>query len=182
MAYTIHKSDGTAVSVVDNAIDDSYYDAAGGTIGTGQGFQLIGRNTINYGAATAQNFLQMTENFASATGTFPSDGTALQGQLWFNKLSTTTGNLYVRVAEGTGLGAGILNWQRVVTIDSSGNAQVDGNLTVTGSITSGGNHVPVVYSSLPLSGALDGDLLVVGSVISMYAGGAWRQVFPAIYS
>ena len=162
MAYTIHKSDGTAVSVVDNAIDDSYYNISGGTVGTGQGFQLIGRNTINYGAATAQNFLQMTENFASATGTFPSDATALQGQLWFNKLSTTTGNLYVRVAEGTGLGAGILNWERLLSVSNS----------ETGT-------VPIIN---PSGTPKDGDIQVVGTVISISAGGSWRQIFPAIYS
>jgi hypothetical protein len=30
--------------------------------------------------------------------------------------------------------------------------------------------------------AKDGDFKVVGSVVSVYAGGAWRQVFPAVYS
>jgi hypothetical protein len=182
MAYTIFKADGTPVVIADNAIDTAFYNSTGGSGGVGQGVQLVGRNTINYGAATAQNFLQLTENFASSLATFPSDTTALQGQLWFNKLSTTTGDLYVRIAEGTGLGVGLANWQKLVTVSASGNATVPGNLVVTGTITSNTHTVPVTYSSVPVSGAIDGDQLVIGSVISIYAGGAWKQIFPAIFS
>ena len=220
MAYTIHKSDGTAVTVPDNAIDIAYYNQTGGTTGAGQGTQLVGRNTIDYGAPIAQNFLQMVENFASGTGFFPSDATALQGQLWFNKTSSTAGKLYVRVSSsGTG---GMLNWQQVITLDSTGSSTIDGTLTVTGlssldgglnvtgdslltgkltvtgdthlegdltvdgAITAeGGLHVPVTFTAFPLvppQVAQNGDMLVVGSVVSIYAGGAWQQVFPAIYS
>jgi len=192
MSYTIHKSDGTAVTVPDNAIDLAYYNQSGGTTGLGQGTQLVGRNTIDYGAPIAQNFLQMVENFASSTGFFPSDATALQGQLWFNK---TLGALYVRTTGATS--GGIANWQQIVTLDATGNSTINGNLqvngtenitsdlTVDGSITAeGGLHVPVIFTALPVlpQVALNGDMMVVGSVISIYAGGAWNQIFPAIYS
>jgi len=66
MAYNIHLSDGTPVTIPDNAIDTSYYNPTGGSTGNGLGIQLPGRNAINYGAATAQNFLQLTENFCSS--------------------------------------------------------------------------------------------------------------------
>lgn len=38
--------------------------------------------------------------------------------------------------------------------------------------------VPVINPTTPKNG----DIQVVGSVISIYANGAWRQVFPAQYS
>lgn len=41
--------------------------------------------------------------------------------------------------------------------------------------------VPSVYTAVPGS-ASNGDILVVGAVVSIYASGAWRQVFPAVYS
>ena len=163
MAYTIYKSDGTAVIVADNATDTAYYNTIGGSTGNGLGTQLIGRNAINYGAPVAQNFLQMTENFASLP--VPADATSLQGQLWFNKLSNTAGNLYVRK---TGATSGeIANWDKVVTLSPT-------------QVAAGGN-TPTVYTALPASANI-GDILIIGSVISIYAAGAWKQVFPAVYS
>jgi hypothetical protein len=189
MAYLIYKSDGTAISIPDNSIDIAYFNPSGGggfgpgnvpQAGHGLGIELVGRNTVNYGAAIAQNFLQLQENFSSSV--VPSDLTSLQGQLWFNQLSTTTGNLYVRIT--TNNAGGIANWQQVITADSGGSSTIGANLTVTGTITAeGGQHVPVVFTVLPgLGVAQNGDILVVGTVISIYAGGAWQQVFPAVYS
>ena len=114
MAYIIHKSDGTAVTVADNSVDVSYYNPTGGggvISSQGMGTQLIGRNTIDYGAAVAQNFLQLTENFSSST--MPVDTKALQGQLWFNRTNGTSGELYVRVSGATS--GGMANWQQIVT-------------------------------------------------------------------
>lgn len=148
MAYSIHKSDGTLVSVADNAIDTDFYNPVGGSTGLGMGVQLIGRNAIDYGAAVAQTFLQMTENFSSATGTQPIGANALQGQLWYDKTLST---LYVRVTPGVPLADNLAtNWRKI---------------PVTNPVTPG-----------------DGDIQVVGSVISIWAAGAWRQVFPAQYS
>jgi hypothetical protein len=124
MAYNIYQSDGTPYSVAAGGIDNTFFNpSGGGGVGgpaNGQGIQLIGQNTVGYGAAIAQTFLQLTENFCSGPSlTPPSDATSLQGQLWFNQLTSTTGNLYVRVTNSpTG---GIVNWQKVATSDSSGN-------------------------------------------------------------
>ena len=122
MAYTIYQSDGTSWTVADNAIDDSFYNAIGGG-GIGgtpapQGIQLVGRNTVDYGTAIAQNFLQLTENFCSNAATPPSDTTSLQGQLWFAQTSALAGSLYVRVTK-QGVAGGIGNWQQLVTNDGS---------------------------------------------------------------
>lgn len=54
-------------------------------------------------------------------------------------------------------------------------------LRVTSNISGGilnWRKVTVVNPTVPG----DGDIQVVGSVISIYANGAWRQVFPAVYS
>jgi hypothetical protein len=167
MAYLIYKSDGSTVTIPDNAIDTAYFNAAGGggfgpgnvpQAGHGLGTQLVGRNTTDYGSAIAQNFLQLQQNFSSSA--IPSDLTSLQGQLWFNQTSTTTGLLYVRVTTNTS--GGLANWQKVVTVSSS----------ETGT-------TPIIN---PSGTPKDGDIQVVGSVISIYAAGSWRQVFPAIYS
>jgi hypothetical protein len=129
MAYTIRKSDGTSITVPDNAIDTEFYNPLGGSTGTGLGVQLVGRYTIDYGTAIAQNFLQITENFASATGTFPSDSTALQGQLWFDK---TLGALYVRVTDTE---VGLANWRKLASIaDPAAVTGYDGQVKVVGAV------------------------------------------------
>ena len=127
MTYTIHKADGTAVNIPDNIIDTAYYNPTGGSAGTGLGIQLLGQNSVSYGAAVAQNFLQMQENYSNSS--FPSDATALQGQLWFNKASGTTGSMYVRTSGATS--GGIANWRQLVNTDASGNVVVSGTVTAT---------------------------------------------------
>ena len=141
MSYTIHKSDGTAIIIADNALDVAYY-AGAVPPGIGIGQILIGRNTIDYGSSIAQNFLQLTENFSSPTGSFPSDATALQGQLWFNKLSGTSGNLYVRTSGATS--GGMANWAQLLTTASgvgtvssitAGTGLSGGTITTSGTIS-----------------------------------------------
>lgn len=123
MAYNIRKADGTLVVVPDNTVDTQFYNPTGGSTGLGSGLQLIGRNAIDYGAPVAQSFLQLTENFASSAAAFPSDATAMQGQLWFNK---TDSSLYVRVTGA--VSGGLANWRRVIVNDpvnpSDGDVQV----------------------------------------------------------
>jgi len=148
MAYSIRKSDGTLVTVADNAIDTDFYNPTGGSTGLGMGIQLIGKNAIDYGAAVAQTFLQSTENFSSSTGSQPIGAKALQGQLWYDKSLST---LYVRVTPGVPAADSLAtNWRKI---------------TVLNPVTPG-----------------DGDIQVIGAVISIWANGAWQQVFPAIYS
>ena len=150
MAYTIRKADGTTISVPDNSINNSFYNTSGGSTSQGQGVQLVGRNAIDYGTSIAQNFLQITENFASATGKQPIGDVALQGQLWYDK---TLSSLYVRISAPAHGADSIANWQQVALIAAS-------------DATSG----------------TDGQIKVNGSVISMWANGAWRQIWPAQYS
>lgn len=143
MAYTIYKSDGTAVTVPDNAIDVQFYSPNANGAGKGIGTQLIGRNAIDYGAPVAQNFLQLTENFCGTVA--PPNAVALQGQLWFDK---TAGILKVNVSS-------------TVTADWRGLATIADPSAVTG---------------------YDGQIRVNGSTVSIWANGAWRQIYPAVYS
>jgi hypothetical protein len=144
MAYTIYKSDGTAITVPDNTIDAQFYSPNVNGAGKGIGTQLVGRNAIDYGAPVAQNFLQVTENFC---GTLPPpNATALQGQLWFDKTNVV---LKVNVSAISGT----TDWKTLSTIADPS--------AVTGT---------------------DGQVKVNGSVISIWANGAWRQIYPAVYS
>lgn len=143
MAYTIYKSDGSAVTVPDNAIDVQFYSPNVNGAGKGIGTQLVGRNAIDYGTPIAQNFLQLTENFSGNLP--PPDATALQGQLWFDKAN---GILKVNVSSTpTAL------WQGLATIAEPS--------VVTG---------------------YDGQIKVDGAIAYMWVNGAWRQIYPAVYS
>ena len=109
MPNTIYKSDNTPVILADGAIDQAFNDSAANG-GNGIGIQLIGQNAVGYVAPIAQTMLQLTENFASATPL--SDTTSLQGQLWFQKTSSSSGNLFVKT--DTTL-IGLTNWQQIPT-------------------------------------------------------------------
>lgn len=181
MAYTVYKASGFPVTVPDNAIDTTFFNNAAND-NKGIGVQLVGRNAINYGAAVAQNFLQITENFASTALLFPTDATALQGQLWFD---ITNDQLNVRVTNNTS--GGINNWRPIVTSDRAGNIVATsftgsgaGLTGIPGTAIIGGGSFPVIN---PLPGVeKSGDIRVAGSIISIWASGAWRQIFPAVYS
>jgi len=149
MSYTLYKPTGAngtnPVSVADGSVNaTSWYDSTNKL-----GVQLVGRNAVDYGTAVAQNTLQMVSNFAGTA--LPNDTIALQGQLWFNATSTSTGKLLVRVTSNTS--GTTANWRQLAVIADPGD--------VTGT---------------------DGQIKVNGSVISIWANGAWQQVFPAVYS
>ncbi len=153
MPYTIYTSDGQAVEVPDNDISTEFYNTTGGDGGNGLGVRLLGRNSVNYGASVAQNFLQMTENFCSAN-TPPSDTKSLQGQLWFKKSSTTTGDLYVRLT-ANGTPGGIANWSRLLSVDANGVVTL-GDLPVFG-----------VNNAVVASGTVQGDSTLLTKAINI---------------
>lgn len=69
-------------------------------------------------------------------------------------------------------------------------ATTAGNVTGTVAIANGGTGATSAENACDNLGAprinpstpKDGDIQVAGSVISIYANGAWRQVYPAVYS
>ena len=202
MAYTIYHADGTQVTVPDNAIDIAFYNANAHSAGVGIGTQLVGRNAINYGAAVAQNFLQMTENFASTSLYRPTDAYALQGQLWFDKTSSTAGTLCVRVSSATT--GGDANWEKVVTANyTTGNVVVSGSVTATEFIGGGAGltNIPVTAitgasnwsivnpTGTPKAGDIKVDVSVptapkvwIYTIPSATIPDGWAPVFPAVYS
>ncbi len=164
MAYTIRRSDGQTVTINDDTTDTIFNPSANGGIGTG--IQLVGRNKLDYGAPIAQDFLRITENFASSTGTQPQGKYAAQGQLWYDK---SIKNLYMRITEGgsgtTDTGTFAQNWQQIITVGGSGTSAL-----------------PIIN---PGSGTeKDGDIKIVGGTISMWtstpAPPNWRQIYPAL--
>ena len=128
MSYTIFKADGTPVVVSESVADFDFFDSTANSVGAlikGKGIQLVGKGTIDYGAAIAQNFVQLTENFASSTP--PKDDLALKGQLWFN---SDTGDLYVRKTDS--LTGGLANWAKVSVPNATGAVIIQNNLSVAG--------------------------------------------------
>ena len=79
MAYTINKTDGTAlVTVADGAINTTY------------SITLIGKNYAGYGEVLNENQIKLSENFANTTANAPAS--PLTGQTFYD---TTTNQLKV---------------------------------------------------------------------------------------
>ena len=177
MSYNIYKSDGTTVSVPDGIVDQEFNDTVANG-GKGIGIQLIGDNCPTYVGPIAQTFLQMTENFCSAT--LPNDNNALQGQLWFQKASPVDGNLYVRYSGSTF--GGIANWKQIplgttsvvpgtynyanFKVDSFGRiTEASSNSLGTGSVTSisvtGANGIISTGSPITTTGVIE---LTLGNI------------------
>jgi len=146
MPYNVYNPNGTQHSVPDNAIDATYYDATNHV-----GIQLVGRNTVDYGAAIAQNFLQLIQNFAGPNP--PSDAIALLGQFWFN---TTDLNMYVRINNNTT--GGLANW-KVLGSGTSGS-------TVTWYAPDGTTPVAKVLTAIPAGATPSDYVLVTDSAVS----------------
>ena len=183
MPYNIFRSDGTPVTIPDNAIDTAYYDPSGGGgsggAGNGLGIQQIGKNTSGYGGAIAQNFLQLQESFSSKT--VPSDATSLQGQLWFNQASTSAGSLYVKTST---IGVGIANWTQLAVVTgtvnfatnlaggSAGELPYQSSTSTTAFIPAGSPGFVLVANGLGSPNWLTGLDLTVGASENLFGGAA----------
>lgn len=69
MAYTINRTDGTVLAVIDD-----------GTVDETTDLRLIGKNYAGYGEWHNENFLHLLENFSSSVA----PDKPVSGQLWFN--------------------------------------------------------------------------------------------------
>jgi hypothetical protein len=81
MAYTINLTDGNVFATISD-----------GTINNASSMTLVGKNYAGYGELLDENFIQLLENFSSASsGGNPTSGklaAPLQGQLWWDKTSS----------------------------------------------------------------------------------------------
>lgn len=181
MSYTINKSDGTAVTVADNTIDQAYYNPNANGAGKGVGTQLVGNNFAGFYQPMAQNFLQLTENFAGPN--MPSDTTALQGQLWFKKNSPSDGELFLRTNSLTA--GGMNNWTSVV-LNKPGaiNGLLPPQSGQAGTVlsTNGTNPVwvPMGGYTLPIATASTLGGVKVGSGLSISATGELANTYTYI--
>jgi hypothetical protein len=164
MTYQLYKPNGSnglnPIPVPDNAIDYSYYDVTNKV-----GVALVGRNAVDYGTAVAQNTIQMVSNFAGDLASIPNGTIALQGQLWFNTTSATTGLLYVRVDSGTG--SAITSWERIVTEDSSGSVTFSGDVTIGGNLTVNGFIAFSVDNAVVATGTLQSNAKLLTKSINV---------------
>jgi len=181
MSYTIYRSDGTSITIPDGTVDIAYYNPTGGSSGNGLGTMLVGRNTVNYGSAIAQNFLQLTENFSSAS--VPADATSLQGQLWFNRLSATSGDMYVRTQDN--ISGGIANWNKLAIATGSVTPQANafrritvdtnGFITATSAVISSDITTALGYTPVNKAGDTMTGLLVLSGDPASPLGATTKQ-------
>lgn len=107
MAYTLNRTDGTAVlTVADGAVDFSR------TLG------YIGKNYATYGEIFNENFLKLQENFAN---TSPPTG-PIEGQLWWDKT-----NLSLKIYQGAALG-----WRGIPVLTNIQGTANQITVTITG--------------------------------------------------
>jgi len=100
MAYTINKSDGTQLTVIQD-----------GTVDTTTSLNLLGRNYSGYGIKVAENFVKLLENFSYSIA----PATPLKGQLWYDTTAES-----IKVWDG-------LSWQRLANIVTA-SSQPTGNV------------------------------------------------------
>jgi len=116
MAYTIVKSNGTVLTTI-----------ADGTINTtSTSLGLPGRNYPGYGQPVDENFVWLTENFASAT---PPQN-PLTGQLWYN---TNNQTMYICPSDGQSNANAWLS----LSATQSGGTTTFGAVSVTGNVSAG---------------------------------------------
>jgi len=88
MSYNLTKSNGTPFLVIADSTTDN----------TSTSLTLVGKNSVNFGLAVNQNFINMMQNFANNT----SPVKPLVGQLWYDMVSQQ-----LKIYSGT-------NWQALV--------------------------------------------------------------------
>jgi len=94
MPYILNKTDGTVITIVQDASTDNTTDLV-----------FVGRNYAGYGEIQNENFLKLLENFSNVIG----PPKPIAGQTWFD---TNSGNKKLNVYDGTG-------WKTVANLEVS---------------------------------------------------------------
>ena len=136
MAYTINKTDGTILAVIQE-----------GTLDTTSSVSLPGKLFQNYGEIINEDLIKLLEN--SASGTAPT--APLTGELWYDttngKLKVYTGSAFLNIAT-----AGDSNGITLVGDDSTGTGV---NIGETFKITGGRNIISTVSDDTLTIAGLD---------------------------
>lgn len=159
MAYTLLYSGNSTVTVTD-----------GGSSSVGN-VTLPGRNFLAYGQPVDQNFLSMTENFASGQPANP-----IAGQFWYDMGNTA---MKYNIANTAGNTSAAAIWVEV-TPSGSNASPTFGNITVLGNV----NANTITTGSPTNPGTITGAwTLTSGSTLeSTYADLAERHHADAAYS
>jgi hypothetical protein len=131
MAYTINRTDGTAIQVSAGLINTTDFSV-----------QLIGKNSADYGKSVNENFLRLAENFASDAQ--PTPTTTLTGQLWYDKtnqsLKVYNGSTYKSLGMISTLEPGTPRvgelWLDMTSDAANPSLKIYGNVTTSGSTSS----------------------------------------------
>lgn len=166
--------------VADGALDTGLYWGGDGMMhftnnGVYSGTIFSGGHMTLVGTVTASSFIGSGSSLTgTASGLSVGGSAATVNTILSSQITTSLG--FNPVQQGTGL-----NQQaNVIKLGWSTSSK----LKVTVDVTDMGNialesSVSVVN---PSSTPKDGDVLVTGGIVSIFASGAWRQIFPAVYS
>jgi hypothetical protein len=126
---------------------------------------------------TAAYVASQASNFVPAVGPGTMTGTYTLNNTQLNLTGTGgislggTGGISLGTNKITNLGAPVAGTD-AVNLDTL-------NSSVAAALVTVSTTAPIIN---PLSGEKDGDIRVSGTDIDIWAGGAWRRVFPALYS
>ena len=156
MTYNITKSDGLPLTTIqDNTVDT-----------TSTSLTLVGRNSLNYGQAVNQNFVNLLQNFANKT----SPVNPLQGQLWYD-----TETLSLKVYDS--------NWKTIVSPfnGNTGTAIVKLGVNNTSvSVTIVNNRIITVTSSEEVSASSLPSFVVVNDTRFTFNSFFPNGIYPGI--
>ena len=148
------------------------------TINSNQNTTITQVNQYSASAYAYANTLP-TPSGTNATGTWAIDisgnaatvtnGVYTTGNQTIGGTKTFTSTISGTVTDGVVTSASYSNPSWIIALAGS---------KITGNISGAATSNPLINPGSPK----DGDIQVSGSTISIYAAGAWRQVFPALYS
>lgn len=173
LANPVNPQDATTKAYVDSALTGT-----GGALFVAKAGDTMTGNLIIGGGAG------ITVSGNAALNTLTTSGLATANSLAVTNNATVTGTLAVNSPAGVSTIAGI-NFQssRITNLaltpalpsEATSKSYVDAQIAASGAGALTPAQVSLVAPAVPK----DGDILVVGTVISIRAAGVWRQVFPA---
>lgn len=155
MAYTINKTNGTALLTLNDGVLNTTYTTS-----------LIGRTYTNYGEALNENFIKLLEN--SANSSAPSN--PLTGELWWDSSNTQlkvyNGSAWKALFTATSTFQDVLVTNSIQSSDSSA-VTISDNLNITGTLSVDSIDTNTINSSDSTQVIVNDGLSVQGTVVMM---------------